>query len=160
MHKWLFPIRTFKFVDGDTLDATVDMGLKIRADIRVRVPGIDCPEVRRLKTRKAGEAAKYAAELWMYRNGLANKYIWSKEMLADKYGRVMGDVIFIENHSNSLSSYLLKEGYARTYEGGAKKEWADEHLRHIERKAHNSFGIHIDDGASYGTESEWADRIL
>lgn len=160
MHQWLFPIKRFSFVDGDTLDVTVDVGLYIRSDIRVRVSNVDCPEIRRLKSRSAGEASKRAAELWMYRNGLSNKVVWSKQLQKDSFGRVIGDIVFRDNHHNSLSNYLIDSGFGRVYNGGPKEIWTYEELEEIEERAHGWFGGSFHEGVLFGEKSEWEDGIL
>lgn len=38
-----------RVVDGDTLDLTVDLGFSIRHDMRVRLTGVDTPEVYGVK---------------------------------------------------------------------------------------------------------------
>lgn len=157
MHKYTYPIKSFDPVDGDTFDMTIDLGFGISRHIRARIAGIDCPETRMIKTRKAGMVSEEAAKLWMYRNGLENKVLWSKELVQDKYGRVMADVI--DSSGGLLSKYMLTNGYARQYNGGAKEEWEREILDEIASRGFSS-GVYIDDGVLYGDESEWDQRIL
>ena len=155
-HKYTYRIKSFSTVDGDTLDVELDLGFGISRKVRARIAGIDCPETRRLKTRKAGAVSEEATRMWMYKNGLENKVLWSKELVQDKYGRVMADII--DQSGKLLSEYMLTNGYARPYDGGAKEEWEREVLEEIVSRGFS--GVYIDNGVLYGDESEWSQRIL
>ena len=39
-----FPVRITNVVDGDTVDALIDIGFKIKYDERIRLLGLDTPE--------------------------------------------------------------------------------------------------------------------
>jgi micrococcal nuclease len=150
-HSFLYPIKSFDTVDGDTLDLQIDLGFGITRKIRARISGIDCPETRLVRSRAAGRVSETAARLWMYRNGLENKRLWSQEIVKDKYGRVMGDIVHVAcdgasiTAGDSLSSYMFSSGYARLYNGGAKDEWEQEILEEIASRA-ISGGVYIDEG--------------
>jgi len=42
--KYLYKARVVKIVDGDTLDLDVDLGLRVRTQIRARLFDVDAPE--------------------------------------------------------------------------------------------------------------------
>lgn len=76
-----------RVIDGDTLDVTVDLGFRVHHQIRVRLAGINCPE---LKTPD-GQRAKQFVENWL----AANLPVTLQTQLdkTEKYGRYLGRVI-------------------------------------------------------------------
>lgn len=54
---WTFDrVKVRRVIDGDTVDVTVDCGFAVFADVRLRLFGINAPEVKGL-TKAAGLAA-------------------------------------------------------------------------------------------------------
>ena len=55
-----FQVRITNVVDGDTVDALIDIGFKIKYDERIRLLGLDTPESRtsNKKEKVLGQAAK------------------------------------------------------------------------------------------------------
>ena len=107
-----------RIVDGDTLDARIDLGFDVHVNKRIRLVGIDTWESR---TRDKAEKAK----------GLAAK-ARLKELLKEdknkfklishgtgKFGRVLGD---IEISVGNVCDILVEEGHAYSYFGGNKEE--------------------------------------
>ncbi|MEM4383324.1 MAG: thermonuclease family protein [Candidatus Caldarchaeum sp.] len=92
-----YEVVVLKVVDGDTLD----VGLII--PIRVRLAGVDAPEVR---TEKGANAKKFVEKV------LEGAKIGEVRMVMvgkDKYGRVLGT---IEVRGKDLGEMLLEEGMA------------------------------------------------
>ena len=52
-HRWIYPARSWRVYDGDTLTVTLDLGFRVSMEITGRLDGIDTPEVRG-KARDAG----------------------------------------------------------------------------------------------------------
>jgi micrococcal nuclease len=101
-------------VDGDTIDVLVDLGFGICVDLRVRLNGIDTPEIN-----SSDEVIKNSAKL-------AKKFVLDQLMKqpvvietfkVDKYGRYLADV-YLLNDSTSINTRLLNEGLATPYFGG------------------------------------------
>jgi len=59
--------RILKVIDGDTLEVEIDLGFNMRMTERVRLLGINCPEMKGT-TKAAGEAAHYFVEEWLLDN--------------------------------------------------------------------------------------------
>ena len=107
-----------RVVDGDTLDARIDLGFDVHVNKRIRLMGIDTWESR---TRDKVETAK----------GLAAKARLKKLLKEDKnkfklishgtgkFGRVLGD---IEISVGNVCDILVEEGHAYSYFGGNKEE--------------------------------------
>ena len=111
-----------KVVDGDTIDADIDLGFDISLTKRIRLAGVDTPESR---TADANEK-KYGLEAkeWLkHRLEGAHDIIIKTELpdSTEKYGRIIGH-LFINGEVTSLNNRMITEGYAWEYDGGTKKK--------------------------------------
>ena len=109
-----------KIVDGDTIDADIDLGFDISLTKRIRLAGIDTPESRtkNLKEKALGLESKE----WMKKTLAGAKDILIKTELPDsteKYGRIIGH-LFINGQETSLNNQMITSGYALAYDGGTK----------------------------------------
>jgi len=118
---YVYRIRSVhKVVDGDTIDADIDLGFDISLTKRIRLAGIDTPESR---TTDANEK-KYGLESkdWLKHRCEFAKNILIKTELPDsteKYGRIIGH-LFINDEPISLNEQMIISGYAWEYDGGTK----------------------------------------
>ena len=110
-----------KVVDGDTIDAYIDLGFDVWITKRIRFMGIDTPESRtRDKVEKRfGKGAKHRLVSMLEQND--NKFT-VKSHGTGKFGRVLGELFF-----GDLNIYeqMIKEGHAVAYFGGSKQEVKD-----------------------------------
>lgn len=103
--------KLIRVIDGDTVDALIDLGFDVWVKKRIRLYGIDAPETR---TRDLNEKAQGLAtkerlsELLEASDGL---FIVSSHGVG-KYGRCLA-TIFIEKQN--INELLVTEGYARRY---------------------------------------------
>jgi micrococcal nuclease len=122
-----------RVVDGDTIDADIDLGFDISLTKRIRLAGIDTPESR--TTDKAEKALGLDAKNWLKHRLEEAKDIVIRTELPDsteKYGRIIGH-LYINGEDASLNNQMITEGYALAYDGGTKdKGW--EPLRQIRRE--------------------------
>ena len=112
--------KVIKVVDGDTIDADIDLGFDISLTKRVRLAGIDTPESRTtdLKEKALGLEVKE----WLKKRLEGAKDILIKTQLPDsteKYGRILGK-LYINNEETSLNKQMIDEGYAWEYQGNTK----------------------------------------
>ena len=109
-----------KVVDGDTIDANIDLGFDISLTKRIRLAGIDTPESR---TRNLEEKALgLESKEWLKKALEDAKDILIKTELpgsTEKYGRIIGH-LFVNDQETSLNNQMIAEGYALEYEGGKK----------------------------------------
>ena len=109
-----------KVVDGDTIDASIDLGFDISLSKRIRLAGIDTPESR---TRDLEEKALgLESKEWLKKALEGAKDILIKTELPDsteKYGRIIGH-LFINGQETSLNNQMIDEGYAWPYERDKK----------------------------------------
>lgn len=102
-----YKIKVLKVVDGDTIDACIDLGFDTFVNKRIRLHGINAPETRtRDKEEKARgkESKKFLSELIANNNN-----IYLNSMDVGKYGRVIGE-IFIDG--KNINDKMVAEGHA------------------------------------------------
>jgi micrococcal nuclease len=120
---YIYRIRSIhKVVDGDTIDADIDLGFDISLTKRIRLAGVDTPESRTTDAneKKLGLESKE----WLKKRVEGAKDIIIRTELPDsteKYGRIIGH-LFINGEETSLNNQMITEGYAWTYDGGTKKK--------------------------------------
>ena len=110
-----------RIVDGDTLDAYIDLGFDVWVTKRIRFMGIDTPESRTsdLVEKRYGKGAKH--RLVEMLEGNDNKFI-VRSHGTGKFGRVLGE-LFIGDLN--INEQMIKEGHAVAYFGGSKQEVKD-----------------------------------
>ena len=109
-----------KVVDGDTIDADIDLGFDISLSKRIRLAGIDTPESRTTNVKE--KAMGLESKDWLKKTLEGAKDILIKTELPDsteKYGRIIGH-LFINGQETSLNNQMITEGYALAYDGGTK----------------------------------------
>ena len=102
-----------RVVDGDTIECTIDLGLKIYKKTKIRVFGINCPETKGL-TKVNGLISKAFTKDWFAINKefMVRTVNQGKE---DSFGRLIAEVSSMDGVS--LGDTLLSLGYAVKYEG-------------------------------------------
>ena len=105
-----------RVVDGDTIDANIDLGFDITIHKRIRLAGIDTPESR---TRDLEEKARGLASKAKLVELLGDGEFVLESKEVGKYGRVLGTLLIDDININDT---LVKEGFAVEYWGGKKKK--------------------------------------
>ena len=114
-----------KVVDGDTIDAMVDLGFGTWKKVRIRMHGINAPEsrTRNLEEKKKGLAAKARTKELLEKVSSKSGYFRIKSYGTGKYGRVLADIYIQDVDGNNIwvNKTLIDEGHAYVYDGGTKK---------------------------------------
>ena len=125
MEKYIYRGKLERVVDGDTIDALIDVGFDIWIKKRIRYKGIDTWEsrTRNLKEKAKGLEAKARNKELLMEISSKSGYFRLKSHGVGKYGRVLGE-IFIEDKEGkqyNINETLITEGHAYVYDGGKKK---------------------------------------
>lgn len=96
--------------DGDTLTALVDLGFHTKLTIKVRLYGIDTPELRGDNREEGLTSKKRLEELVLNKEVILKTYKDKQE----KFGRWLADV-FVEENTKSINDILIEEGLAKKY---------------------------------------------
>jgi micrococcal nuclease len=113
--RYVYAARCVRVIDGDTLDLDIDLGMYFRVTKRVRLKGIDTPELRG-KDKDRAVAARTEVTIWT--DGV-ELLIRTELDETDKYGRLLAD-IWVDGLATSLSDHLVGRGLARRYDGGRR----------------------------------------
>ena len=100
-----------RIIDGDTIDVNIDLGFDVKIKQRVRLYGINTPEVRTkdLKEKERGiEATEYLKKI------LPKEFIIQTILnKRGKYGRVLG-ILWVKEEN--INERMVNEGYATKYD--------------------------------------------
>ncbi len=113
------PVDVIRTIDGDTFEARVHLWPGLDIMTRVRLRGIDAPELKAQceKEFRMAEAASDALQ-----NLLTDGDVTIYNIGPDKYqGRVVADVA--TKRTPNVSDALLAGGFARSYDGGHRSGW-------------------------------------
>ena len=117
----VYPAEVLRVLDGDTFEARVRLwpGLEITTKIRLR--GIDAPE---LNARCDEERTKAVAARDALQAILDQGDVGISAVTLDKYGgRVVADAS--TRATPNVSAALLGSGLARSYAGGRRESWCE-----------------------------------
>jgi endonuclease YncB( thermonuclease family) len=115
------PAEVLRVLDGDTFEARVRIwpGLEITTKIRLR--GIDAPELKAhcAEERSKAETAREALKTMLAEGGVAVAHVG-----LDKYaGRVLADAA--TRTTPDIGTAMLARGLARAYGGGRRESWCN-----------------------------------
>lgn len=111
-------VDVIRTIDGDTFLARVHQQGGRDLVARVRLRGIDAPEMKASCQEELNKAEAAADAL---RGLLREGGVTITNLGADKYGRVLADVT--TKRTASVSAALLAGGYVRSYNGGHRDGW-------------------------------------
>jgi len=106
-----------KIVDGDTVDLVLDLGFSTFVQQRLRLKGIDTPELSSTNESEriiANEAKGYVS-VWL----INQKKLAVKTFKDDKYGRIIAEIY--GDDSLCLNKILIDNGYAWEYDGSGQR---------------------------------------
>ena len=121
---YTYKIKLDRIIDGDTIEAYIDLGFDISVKKRIRFVGINTPEsrTRDLEEKAKGLAAKDRLKAIL--EGANTIQLTSHGV--GKYGRCLGELdVDIVDGKECLSlvnvnELLIKEGHAVAYDGGKR----------------------------------------
>ena len=124
LNMYEYKIKLDRVIDGDTVDAHIDLGFDVSTKKRIRFMGINTPEsrTRDLEEKARGLAAKDRVKQLL--EGCND--IKLKSHGVGKYGRCLGE-LFLDKVDGkecltleSVNELLIKEGHAVEYHGGKR----------------------------------------
>jgi endonuclease YncB( thermonuclease family) len=113
------PAEVLRVIDGDTFEAKVNLWPGLDITTKVRLRGIDAPE---MKARCGEERVKAEAARDALRSILDQGEVGISRVTLDKYGgRVDADASTAS--TPDVGGALLNAGLARRYNGGRRESW-------------------------------------
>ena len=119
-----YKISPLRVIDGDTIDAEIDLGFDVKIKKRIRFMGINTPEsrTRDLEEKARGLAAKDRVKQLL---GGCNNITLNSHGVG-KFGRCLGEIMLdmVDGQEKltleNLNELLIKEGHAVEYHGGKR----------------------------------------
>ena len=125
MEKYIYRAKLDRVVDGDTVDALIDVGFDIWFKKRIRFVGVDTWEsrTRDLEEKKKGKLAAERTRQLLEEVSSKPGYFRIKSHGLGKYGRVLGELFVMDKDGKqwNINETLITEGHAYVYDGGKKK---------------------------------------
>ena len=125
MDKYIYRAKLDRVVDGDTVDALIDVGFDIWFKKRIRFKGVDTWEsrTRNLEEKALGLKAKARTKELLEKVSSKSGYFRLKSYGLGKYGRVLCEIFIMDNEGKqwNVNETLIAEGHAYVYDGGTKK---------------------------------------
>ena len=125
MEKYIYRAKLDRVVDGDTVDALIDVGFDIWFKKRIRFKGVDTWEsrTRNLEEKALGLKAKARTKELLEKVSSKSGYFRLKSYGLGKYGRVLGELFImdVDGKQWNINETLIAEGHAYVYDGGTKK---------------------------------------
>ena len=125
MEKYIYKAKLDRVVDGDTVDALIDVGFDIWFKKRIRFKGVDTWEsrTRNLEEKALGLKAKARTKELLEKVSSKSGYFRIKSHGLGKYGRVLADIFIVDKDGKqwNVNKTLITEGHAYVYDGGKKK---------------------------------------
>ena len=123
---YVYELGNIRVIDGDTIDADIDLGFRITVRKRIRLYGINTPEIRlqskikNIEDRKNQKSLGLSAKARLSEICSTNN-IFLESVTIGKYGRVVGNLYYIEDDLGieedfvSINDLLVSEGHAEVY---------------------------------------------
>jgi len=107
--------KLIKVVDGDTVDAMIDLGFGVWTKKRIRLGGIDAWESRTRDKEEKAKGLKAKEYLKQLLDDHGNEFIIESTEVG-KYGRCIGYIFVGDDLNYPVNLRLLDEGHAVPYE--------------------------------------------
>ena len=111
---YVYNCKVLNVVDGDTIDIEIDLGFHIKVKERVRLLGVDTPEVFGQNAEAAGTVASEFTKTWIReRQAIWDRFSYHsiKYNARDKYGRSLGILMWTGSKlSESLNEAIVASG--------------------------------------------------
>ena len=96
-----------KIIDGDSVDVLTDVGFRVIIGMRIRLAGINAPEMR------SPEGPKAKARLLELMPIGSEMIVRTKKDKTEKWGRYLG--VFIDDEGHEVNERMVMEGFAVRY---------------------------------------------
>ena len=119
-----YKARILRVIDGDTVEAEIDLGLKIFTNQKIRLSQIDSPEVRGKDKEKGKAAAKHLVKLLVLyatnsksgrlRGECSVVYIVTIKDKTGKYGRYLAELWGVNEDGAlvNINQQMIDDGHA------------------------------------------------
>lgn len=100
-----YQAKVVRVVDGDTVDVLVDLGFHISIEMKLRLQGINAPELK----EEAGKTSRDYLFNRLYNKSVTIKTVKDRQ---EKYGRYLATILL---DGQDINEELVTNGYAKEY---------------------------------------------
>ncbi len=158
--RYHYRCRLLDVIDGDTVELEVELGFHARLTVRVRLEGIDTPELKGKTHEERRRAQDAQALVAQWCEARADRIILRTVRDGrDKFGRLLATLID-QDSGQTVQQALIDTGLARPYDGQTKRQpWMGARATlaagdpHAQGKLRENRG-----GAEEGSDQERPDR--
>lgn len=108
---YVYRAHIIEVYDGDTCTATVDLGMRVSMEIKIRLYGINAPELRGADKLAGIQSRDHLRSMILMRDVIIKTY----KDKTEKYGRWLAD-IFIDDVN--INQKMVQDGHAIVYGEG------------------------------------------
>ena len=98
-----------KVVEGDLVKAAIDLGFGVVYQIKLKLAGINCEELKDKRNKDKILAIKKSLE-----DSVLGKEVTIKSLKTEKFGRYLC-FIYLDGHDKSLNDELVEKGLVSSY---------------------------------------------
>lgn len=112
---YTYEAEVIRIIDGDTIEVIIDLGFKVFWKTKIRLAGIDAPEIDTVDGIVAYDALRFMIA------SSKIKIVTQKDK-QEKFGRYLATVYPFAGKGEgvSVNDLMLKGGYAKPYEGSKR----------------------------------------
>ena len=116
---WRYEAKLIRVVDGDTVDAMVDLGFSTHRKLRIRFHGMNAPERRTRDAEEKVRGKAATARLVEILDAEDGAFVVCSHGIG-KFGRCLGELFTDSLGEVSVNQTLIDEGHGVEYFGGKR----------------------------------------
>lgn len=124
MSDYTYDAQVLNVVDGDTVDVSLDLGFDVHMTHRLRLHGINAPELhsKNPAEKAAGQKAQEALKGLLAKDPAhsAPVIVETIQDKAEKFGRFLAR---IKVGTIDVNAEMIRLGHAKPYDGGKRQPW-------------------------------------
>jgi micrococcal nuclease len=105
---YVYKAEILSVYDGDTCTAKVSLGFNISIEIKIRLYGINAPEVRGANKLEGIQSRDHLRSMILMKNVIIKTY----KDKTEKYGRWLAEIFLDDMNINQT---MVEDGYAKDY---------------------------------------------
>ena len=106
--------RITRVIDGDTVDCVIDVGFGLQSTHRLRLMGINAPEVKG-ESKGAGHAATEHLKTLLEQSTDSDGYHLIHTEKDDAFGRYLALIYMDQSASDTVNQRMIRDGHAVEY---------------------------------------------
>ena len=122
---YTYNLKDIRVIDGDTIEASIDLGFNIFLKQSIRLTNINAPSLRTLNEEEKKYGLRAKNKLQEYINSGTEVIVATQNPnKSEKYGRVLGEV-YVQGHNLTASEYLFANQYAWAYDPSKEQDLSE-----------------------------------